>query len=189
MNSRYLSVAKVISLSLFLLVTACGLRPYDYVAPPVKTYSAQWELSVTPTVFSELTPSFTALPLVSKTSPVPSQELIVTATAVLASTPPASSLSSGEAQEGTAQVLLNNRTDTDLYISLSGPSEIAYAIAPAGSISVEIPAGFYDYWIVLPKRETIHGVKTFAPGYSTWRFYNTPTVLDSPTPRWPTPTP
>lgn len=189
MNSRFVSVAKIISLSLFLLVTACGLRPYDYVAPVLKTYSVQWELSATPTAFIELVPSFTPLPVVSKTSPVSSQEIITIPMAVLTSTPPTSSLSSDEVQEGIAQVLLNNRTDTDIYVSLSGPSEIAYIIAPAESISVEIPAGFYDYWIVIPKRETIHGIKTFPSGYSTWRFYKTPTVLDSPTPRWPTPTP
>ncbi len=188
MNSRFVSVAKVILFSLFLFVTACGVRPYDYVAPVLETYSVQKEQSATPTVSIELVPSFTPLPVISKTSPVPSQEFVATAD-VLTITPAISSLSSDEVQDGTALVLLNNRTDTDLYVSLSGLSEIAYVIAPAESILVEFPAGSYDYWIVIPKRETIHGVKVFPSGSSTWRFYKTPTILDSPTPRWPTPTP
>ncbi|MCJ7625296.1 MAG: hypothetical protein MUO76_17500 [Anaerolineaceae bacterium] len=187
MNSGFVSVSRIISLSLFLLLTACGLRPYDYVAPVLETYSAQGEHSATPTVFNELIPAFTPVPVISETPPVPSREFTATA-AVPNSTPTIRTFSADEMQDGTAQVLLKNRTDTDIYVSLSGPSEIAYAIAPAESFSVEIPAGSYDYWIVIPKRETIHGVKIFPSGFSTWQCYKTPSVLDSPTPRWLTPT-
>lgn len=170
---------KIIFFLSILLVTACGLRPNDYVAPAVETFSTIRETSATPDVFIESTPSFDPDPTITEISAVP-QGMYTSTAFDLTLTPMPSLILTKE--DGTAQVTLNNQLDSDIYISLSGPAEAAHVIPPADSIVVEIPAGTYDYWIVIPKRETIQGVKTFISGDSVWRFYRTPTVLDSPTP-------
>jgi hypothetical protein len=84
-----------------------------------------------------------------------------------------------------AELLLENRTGVTVMVELEGQGKFGYEIPPAGVFEARIPAGTYHFRLILPGLQTLRGSKVFFPGPSTWTFYRTPSVLESPTPKWP----
>ena len=160
-----------------LCLASCGVRPYDHLTQPWHTLSAGLWGSPTVGVTLQMVPTFTPLPLASAT---PSRTASPSATwpapthtATPLPTPP----------RGTAQVWLENRTPYTLYVRLEGKTGLyTFELAAAEAYEVTFPSGVYDYWIILDIRENLYGEKAFYPGTSGWVFYDTPGLLESPTP-------
>jgi hypothetical protein len=165
-------------LVIVLALAACGVRPYDYIAPDVKTLSASIKGTPSPVVIVEMVPTFTPLP---SASPTRTRTLTASPTTSLETPSPTTVITP---PEGLAQVLLDNRTGVTLVLSLEGAEAFSYEITAGEALQVEIPAGVYQYWLILPGQQNLRGEKIFFPGASTWTFYRTPGVVESPTPRW-----
>jgi hypothetical protein len=161
-----------------LTLAACGVRPYDYIAPDLQTLSASIRGTPSPGVIVEMVPTFTPPPYASPTT----KRTLTASPTVSSETPSPTTMITP--LEGLAQVLLENRTGATLVVSLEGTQAFGYEITPGAALEVQIPAGVYQYWLILPGQQNLRGEKVFYPGASTWTFYRTPGVVESPTPRW-----
>lgn len=158
------------------LLSACSLRPYDYLDPARDTLAAQFWGTPTTAATLQMVPTFTPLPPASVT-PSPGVSPLATLPP-----PPATVTPLDAPPPGASQVLLENRTGFTVYVRLLGREERVLELAPAEAQPVELPSGVYRYWLVISGRVSLHGQKAFAPGFSLWTFYDTPGVLQSPTP-------
>jgi len=172
----------ILFLSSLLITTglvACGVRPYDYVAPYLQTLSNPYKKTVTVTKTLHMVPTFTPMPSASATITLTSTAFQIIHQESLTPTTGIKPL------EGTAEILLENRTGVTLVLELEGLQSFGYEITPGGVLQAHIPAGTYRYWLILPGQQSLRGSKIFYPGPSTWTFYRTPSVIESPTPKWP----
>jgi len=178
-----LPVTRFVFFVIFLLVaaglTACGVRPYDYVAPYLQTIADPYKKTVITTATLHMVSTFTPMP-----SSTPAPTLTSTAFQMFYQESPTATMGITPL-EGTAELLLENRTGVTLVVELEGLQSFGFEIAPAGVLQAQVPAGTYRYWLILPGKQSLRGSKTFSPGSSTWTFYHTPGVIESPTPKWP----
>jgi len=183
MKTAHVPIHRFLSFLFILLVfaglSACGERPYDYAAPYLKTLSILPDETWTAAPSQQMVPTFTVVPSPSAT---PASTATPYQTPELASPSP---LVGFTPLEGVADLVLENRTGRTLLVELEGRQVFGYEIAPAGVVHVQLPAGTYRFLLILPAQQHLRGSKIFFPGPSTWTFYRTPGVLDSPTPRWP----
>ena len=178
-----LTVTRFVFFLIFLLIaaglTACGVRPYDYVAPYLQTIADPYKVAVTGTEALTMVSTFTPIP-----SSTPTPTITSTAFQIIQQQSPTPTMGITPL-EGTAELLLENRTGVTLVVELEGLQSYGFEIAPAGVLQAQVPAGTYRFWLILPGQQSLRGSKTFSPGLSTWTFYHTPGVLESPTPKWP----
>ncbi len=165
-------------LTVVLGLTACGIRPYDYLAPQIKTISAPFKDSPTPSAAWTHTPMFT--PPLAAGSPSPTQHRsptpqIITPTLAQSRTP---------VLEGSTSLTLENHSRRTLIVTLQREGEWGFELVPAATYSIDLPAGVYDYWIVQSGAKSLRGEIIFPPGLITWTLYDTPNLIDSPTPKW-----
>jgi hypothetical protein len=179
MKKRLRSIIYLI-LTLSFGLTACGVRPYDYLVLPWETLSANlWGTPTAEAAAPRMLPTFTSLPPASTTptaSASPTNTFAPdTVTPTALSTP----------QPGMAQVMLENRLPFTLYIRLQSNVEWGFELAAKEARQVQFPAGVYDYWLIVSGQESLHGQRVFPPGFSSFILYDTPAIVESPTPQLP----
>lgn len=170
---------RVLALSLALVLGACGIRPYDYAVPMMKTLGRFTDQpTTTPSLPATFTPLVTDLPIpgpsLTPTQPEPGVR-VVTPTATLIPTPP----------QGNARLILENNAPLTVYVRLRDGREWGIEIAAADVKNLDLPSGVYEYWVVLPGLKSLHGHRAVYPGVTKWPLYDTPEVLVPPTPMWP----
>ena len=176
-------------LVLTLLLGGCGQRLYDYTMPPLQSLVAPLfpTPSRTPTLLVNRLLTETAQPTFTNTpitvSPIPSLTLDGIPTGQYYT------LDEGTLEPGEALVIVNSRLNQEVLVRLQGPQDKTFYLPQAGQVTLSLPAGTYDFWLVVPGQESRHGEKTFPSGYSEWVFSHTEDILNTPTPRWDTPTP
>lgn len=162
-----------------LILAGCGVHPYDYLDLAQETLEAAVWGTPTAGETIEMVPTFTPLPPASATATATASPtataLPPTPTPTLLDTPP----------PGKARLMLENRIPFTVYVRLRDGREWVFELAAAEAQLVEIPAGVYEYWVVINGEESLHGQRAIPPGLSQWVFYDTPGVLESPTPMWP----
>jgi len=160
-------------------LTACGVRPYDYLVLPWETISAKLWGTPTTEATIRMVPTLTPPPPASDTPTTTASPTVThppdTVTPTALSTP----------QAGIAQVMLENRLPFTLYIRLQSDVEWGFELAAKETRPVQFPSGVYDYWLIISGRESLHGQKVFPPGFSSWILYDTPAIVESPTPLLP----
>jgi len=165
--------AWVCAAALLLLSTACSLTPYDVVMPLAETVSSA-RRSDTPVISPSSTPAATALPLIVSPTPTPT-----------ASTSPSPlPTCTFTALPGMALVTIINHTPFTVYVDLRGSRPVSYALSAASDIEARLAPGEYEFRWIISGEQAARGTITFAAGVSTWEIYDTPTLVDSPTPMW-----
>jgi hypothetical protein len=169
---------RIIGFFLFLplfVISACGVRVYDVVMPRLETYQAE-RISQTPSPLPGSATVFVRTPSATLT-PSPTRTHSPTRTQTQVATPCATS-------EAITFMTLVNHAPYTIYVTLVDAcgNEYGFPMAAAFTRKVQFPAGEYTYRILIPGSQEVTGSKGFDLGSSTWDFYETNTILDSPTP-------
>jgi len=78
-------------------------------------------------------------------------------------------IQSGEVNDRQPYITIKNDSNRTMYLKLNG---IRYSVAPLKDITINIPAGRYDYYAVVPKVIPSFGRISIQPGrWYSWRFY------------------
>jgi hypothetical protein len=176
MKLRRTNSIKVFLILLVFLTSACGLRVYDVVIPRLETLQVKLNSQtpspappsatlIIPTPNATLTPSPTRSP-----SPTPTLNQVVTPCVT---------------SEADTSVTLVNHAPYTIYITLLDvcANQFGFPLAAAFTRKVQFPGGEYSYRILIPGIQEVTGKKVFPAGsLITWDFYETATILDSPTP-------
>jgi hypothetical protein len=159
--------------ALLLCSAACALSPYDVMMPLAETLSSIRQ-SATPTLPPIFTPGVTALPAAQTPSPTATRSPSNTLQPPQTLTP----------QPGTATVTIINHAPFTVYVELQGSQQSSYALAAASRMVVQIQSGSYPFRLIVSGEQVARGTHSFPEGDSTWEIYDTPTLVDSPTPMW-----
>lgn len=155
-------------------LTSCSPAPYDVVMPLLETVSAFQQASPTLTPFPTQTIPATSLPLILTPTHTPSPS---------PSLPPLPTNTS-TALPGTAQVTLINHTPYTVYVELHGYLTASYALSAASRVEFQAPPGEYRFRWLISGSQQVRGTVTFPAGAFTWEIYDTPGLVESPTPMW-----
>ena len=172
-----------------IFLGGCGTRLYDYTMPPLQSLAAPVFTTPTrtPTLLVNRFLTETAQPTYTNTpltvSPIPSSTLDVFPTSQFYS------LDEKTFEAGQATVIVNSRLDQQILVRLQGSAEKSFILPQAGQVTLNLPAGTYEFWLVIPGQESRRGEKSFPSGYSEWVFSRSEDILSTPTPRWDTHTP